>query len=132
MRCFERAALSTARGPYNLDMLRSVDTAVDTTSTLGKFSQLENFRGVYVVSTSCRRGVPSLSLWTKIGTCAPPYVWIYNNFPLNRITSSSGYRAVFCSESFYRATLCKRGICYGPVSVCVCLSVYVCHNSVFY
>jgi len=22
---------------------------------------------------------------------------------------------------FYRATLCYRGICYGPVSVCVCV-----------
>jgi len=23
---------------------------------------------------------------------------------------------------FYRAMLCMRGICYGPVSVCLCLS----------
>jgi len=34
--------------------------------------------------------------------------------------------------SFYRAMLCICGICYGPVSVCLCLCLSVCHKSEFY
>jgi len=39
-----------------------------------------------------------------------------------RIARSLGDSGASCSF-FYRAMLCIRGICYGPVSVCVCLSV---------
>ena len=36
-------------------------------------------------------------------------------------------------SSFYGAMLCIRGTNHGPVSVvCLCLSVSVCHKSVFY
>ena len=33
---------------------------------------------------------------------------------------------------FYRAMLCIRGTSHGPVSVCVCVCLSVCHKPVFY
>jgi len=34
--------------------------------------------------------------------------------------------------SFFRAMLCIRGTSHGPVSVCLCLCLSVCHKSEFY
>ena len=45
---------------------------------------------------------------------------------------SSRIGVLMLEFSFYRAMLCIRGTSHGPVSVCVCLSVCVCHKSEFY
>jgi len=38
----------------------------------------------------------------------------------------------FEGSSFYRAMPCIRGTSHGPVSVCLSVSVSVCHKPVFY
>jgi len=38
----------------------------------------------------------------------------------------------FAATAFYRAMLCMRGICHGPVSVRLFVRLSVCHKSVFY
>jgi len=42
------------------------------------------------------------------------------------------FQAKFFKNNFYRAMLCILGTSHGPVSVCLSVSVSVCHKSVFY